>query len=256
MWLDDVQVLLRVYLRNTDKYRRLSATDSLVERARRHGVAGATVVRGIFGVDKAGDLLEAWPWSVVQPAPVVVEFVDEPGVVGSFLSVIAEVAPNALITAQEVVVRLYRRRQKALATVTRQECGASDLGTPPWPDGEPTPAIPFSEPGQLLRVFMRGDRYPRRRAAVPRGCLAGSGIATGLGHGVPGRGWVRDHRVRACRQAFRRAGRASPRRRNPGQGQKRAGAAALLRRSSGGRDHHAGRCGFRRRLMLPARLGS
>jgi hypothetical protein len=69
MWFDDVQVLLRVYLRNTDKYRWLSATDSLVERARRHGVAGATVVRGILGVDQAGDLLEARPWSVVQPAP-------------------------------------------------------------------------------------------------------------------------------------------------------------------------------------------
>jgi PII-like signaling protein len=194
MWFDDVQVLLRVYLRNTDKYRWLSATDSLVERARRHGVAGATVVRGILGVDQAGDLLEARPWSVVQPAPVVVELVDEPGVVGSFLSVIAEVAPNALITAQEVVVRLYRRREKALATVTRQECGASGLGTPPWPDVEPTPAIPFGEPGQLLRVFMRGtdthDGELLSRAAVLRARelqLAWAAVFRGVvGYGTAG----------------------------------------------------------------------
>lgn len=35
MRLEDQQILLRVYLRNTDQYRWLSATDTIVERARR-----------------------------------------------------------------------------------------------------------------------------------------------------------------------------------------------------------------------------
>jgi PII-like signaling protein len=156
MRLEDVQVLLRVYLRNTSKYRWLSATDTLVERARRQGVAGATVMQGILGVDRAGELLEARPWSIVQPAPVVVELVDEPQVIGSFLPVISEVAPSALITAQEGYVRLYRRSRAALATVAGQEPEVRSIDVPLWPDREAISPVRLREAGELLRVFIRG----------------------------------------------------------------------------------------------------
>lgn len=170
---EDIQILLRVYLRNTDKYRWLSATDTLVERARRHGLAGATVVRGIFGVDRAGELLEARPWAIVQPAPIVVEFVDEPEVLSSFLPVVSEVAPKALITAQEAHARFYRRRPRAVAAVTGRMDSAAGLDVPPWldsPEGSLTAEL--DEAAQLLRVFTRGtDTYgdePLFRATVLR----------------------------------------------------------------------------------------
>jgi hypothetical protein len=157
MRLEAVHVLLRVYLRTTDKYRWLSAADTLVERARRHGVAGATVVRGILGVDGAGELLEARPWAIVQPAPVVVEFVDEPEVVASFLPVISEVAPNALITAQVAFARFYRRRARATAAVTNRVDSRNSFDTPHWLDTpERSLTADFGEGGQLLRVFARG----------------------------------------------------------------------------------------------------
>jgi PII-like signaling protein len=170
---EDVQVLLRVYLRNTDKYRWLSATDTLVERARRHGVAGATVVQGIFGVEGAGELLEARPWAIVQPAPVVVEFVDEPEVVSSFLPVLSEVAPKALITAQVAYARFYRRRPRAVAAVAERVDTESSHDIPRWLDSpERNLTAELGEAGQLLRVFTRGtdtsEDEPLYRATVLR----------------------------------------------------------------------------------------
>jgi PII-like signaling protein len=194
MRLDDLQVLLRVYLRNTDKYRWLSAADILIERACRHGVAGATVMRGIFGVDRAGKLLEARPWSIVQPAPVVVEFVDEPQAISSFLPVVFDVAPRALITVQEVYARLYRLNRKALATVAGQEKEAGSLDMPLWPDTAEIASLKLGEAGQLLRIFIRGtdthDGEPLHRAAVLRARELGLAWAA-VFRGVMGYGFAR-----------------------------------------------------------------
>ena len=46
------QVLLRVYLRNTDKHGWFTSTvaETLVSRARSAGLAGGTVLRGVFGL--------------------------------------------------------------------------------------------------------------------------------------------------------------------------------------------------------------
>ncbi len=67
MKLEGEQTLLRVYLRNTDKYGLWrSAADTLVSRARQQGLAGATVLHGVFGLDAAGQLLESGRWSLVE----------------------------------------------------------------------------------------------------------------------------------------------------------------------------------------------
>ena len=83
MKLEGEQVLLRVYLRNTDKYGWWrSAGDTLVQRARTQGLAGATVLRGFFGLDIDGHLLEESLWSVAERRPVIIEFVDTPRAIG------------------------------------------------------------------------------------------------------------------------------------------------------------------------------
>jgi len=67
MKLEGEQVLLRVYIRNTDKYGWWrSAGDTLVSRARQEGLAGAIVLRGFFGLDADGHLVEQSLWSVAE----------------------------------------------------------------------------------------------------------------------------------------------------------------------------------------------
>src|SRR5436190_21278026 len=97
MKLEGEQTLLRVYLRNTDRHGWFSppAAEALVQRARKEGLAGATVLRGFFGLDVSGQLLESTHWSLVDHAPVIVEFVDGPKSIGRFLTNVAEIIHEA-----------------------------------------------------------------------------------------------------------------------------------------------------------------
>src|SRR5262245_29741126 len=110
MRLEGEQTLLRVYLRNTDKRGWFSppAAAELVRRARRDGLSGATVLRGIFGLDVASRLLDGSAWSLVEHVPVIVEVVDGARAVGGFLAAVAEVVPEGLATLERAHVLLYR----------------------------------------------------------------------------------------------------------------------------------------------------
>ena len=157
MKLEGEQVLLRVYLRNTDKKGWFSppAAEDLVQRARAAGLAGTTVLRGFFGLDVSGQLLETGRWSLVEHVPVVVEFVDGPQAIGRFLSVVGEVVEEGLATLERAHVLLYRQGQQAAAEARRHLAvpgPITPLSTLPSP--EEFPAMKLSENGQLLRVFI------------------------------------------------------------------------------------------------------
>jgi PII-like signaling protein len=157
MKLEGEQTLLRVYLRNTDRHGWFSGTaaEDLVSRARSAGLAGATVLRGIGGLDVAGNVLEPSAWSLVERVPVIVEFVDAPDRIGPFLTVVAEVVLEGLATLERAHVLLYRRTKQGA------ERAASRLGVPgpitplsTLPSSQEYPAMKESETGQLLRVFI------------------------------------------------------------------------------------------------------
>jgi PII-like signaling protein len=157
MRLEGEQTLLRVYLRNTDKRGWFSppAAEELVRRARRDGLSGATVLRGIFGLDVAGRLLDGSAWSLVEHVPVIVEVVDSARAVGGLLAAVAEVVPEGLATLERAHVLLYRQG-RAAADRARMRLDVpgpvAPLSTLPSP--EEFPAMRLSESGQLLRVFI------------------------------------------------------------------------------------------------------
>ena len=156
MKLEGEQVLLRVHLRNTAKYGwwRIAA-DTLVDRARKEGLAGATKLCGFFGTDINGNLLDTHVWSVVEHQPIIVEFVDSPQVIGKFLSTVAEVVPEGFATLERGHVLLYRSDHLAMTPTTRrlQVPGqVPDLSTLPSP--EEFPIMKTGETGQLLRIFI------------------------------------------------------------------------------------------------------
>jgi PII-like signaling protein len=157
MKLEGEQVLLRVYLRNTDKSGWFSppAAVSLVQRAKSSRLAGATVLRGFFGLDVTGQLLQSSAWSIVEHVPIILEFVDGPQAIGQFLSVVAEVVQEGLATLERAHVLMYRNSQKGLDRARRHLSVPSSivpLSTLPSP--EEFPIMQSSETGQLLRVFI------------------------------------------------------------------------------------------------------
>jgi PII-like signaling protein len=161
MKLEGEQVLLRVHLRNTDRHGWFSgpAAEVLVSRARSARLAGATVLRGICGLDVRGQLLgERSAWSLVERVPVVVEVVDGAAAIGNFLPVVAEVVAEGLATLERAHVILYRHSAAGAERARMRldvPCPIVPGSTLPSP--EEFPAMKSSETGQLLRVFIGED---------------------------------------------------------------------------------------------------
>jgi PII-like signaling protein len=154
MKLEGEQTLLRVYLRNTDKQGWFAppAAEMLMQRARRDGLAGATVLRGLLGLDITGRLLESHAWSLVDHVPVIVEMVDAPQAIGRFLAVVEQTVPEGMATLERAHVVLYRHGGSRAARCLEVPAPITPLSTLPSP--EEFPAMRLSENGQLVRVFI------------------------------------------------------------------------------------------------------
>jgi PII-like signaling protein len=196
MKLEGEQTLLRVYLRNTDKYGWSSAGDTLVERAKSKQLAGATVLRGICGLDSEGQLLETGRWSMVEHVPIIVEMVDHPHTIGGFLADVDEIVPQGLATLERAHVLVYRAKRAGADTAAMRmdvPGGVTPLST--LPSREEFPAMHLSEEGQLLRVFCgESDAWqnqPLYRAVVLKAKelgLAGATVLRGpMGFGANSR---------------------------------------------------------------------
>ncbi|MCI0684942.1 MAG: DUF190 domain-containing protein [Gemmataceae bacterium] len=196
MKLEGEQTLLRVWLRNTDKHGWSAASDLLVERAKRRDLAGATMLRGILGLDSTGSLLEGGRWALVEHVPVIVEFVDHPRRIGAFLSDVAEVVPEGLATLERAHVLLYRHHRAAAdRAAIRLDLPGPITPFSTLPSPEEFPVMKMSEEGQLLRVFIgESDTWqgqPLYRAIVLKAKelgLAGATVLRGpMGFGANSR---------------------------------------------------------------------
>lgn len=155
MKLEGEQVLLRAWLRNTDQQWLQTAAEALVERAQRDGLAGATLLRGICGLDLNGELLGTGTWSLVEHVPVIVEIVDSAALITPFLSTLGEIVSEGIVTLERAHVLLYRHRASGAEKAQRRlqvPRPVADLST--IPTAEDIPIMKLSEQGQLLRVFI------------------------------------------------------------------------------------------------------
>lgn len=193
MRLEGEQTLLRVYLRNTDKYGWWrQAADTLVARARKQGLAGATVLQGFFGLDIDGHILEQHLWAIVEHRPVIIEFVDTPQAIGRFLAVVQEVVLEGMATLERGHVLIYRHEGLPATKLAEQlavPASVPQFSTLPSP--EEFPAMTLSENGQLLRIFIgesdTWEHEPLYRAIVMKAKELGLAGATVL-HGAMGFG--------------------------------------------------------------------
>jgi PII-like signaling protein len=157
MQLEGEQTLLRVHVRSTDKpgWFSTSAAEALVSGAKSQGMAGATVLQGIMGLDVTGHLLESSRWSVTECLPVIVEFVDSPNAIGRFLPTVTKIVKEGLATLERGHVLLYRQSHAAELRARMRLAvpgPVEPLSTLPSPDE--FPIMKSSEDGRLLRVFI------------------------------------------------------------------------------------------------------
>ena len=99
---------LRVYIGESDRCNGKSLYVAIVQAARKHGLAGATVARGIMGFGARSVVHKQHLFSLSQDAPVVVEIVDTDEKIQAFLPILDGMIQDGMITTSEVEIVRYR----------------------------------------------------------------------------------------------------------------------------------------------------
>jgi len=105
--------LLRIFIGENDKHEGRPLYEWIVLRAREHGLAGATVLRGLEGFGASSRLHTAKLLRLSADLPIVVEIVDTREKIESFVPTIDEAVREGLATLEKVEIRFYRSRKAA-----------------------------------------------------------------------------------------------------------------------------------------------
>lgn len=110
MKLPEESELLRIFIGESDKFEGRPLYQAVVEEARRRGMAGATVLRGLMGFGATSRLHTIKVLRISEDLPLVVEIVDKPERIEAFLPELERMAPEGLVTIEKVRVISYRGR--------------------------------------------------------------------------------------------------------------------------------------------------
>jgi PII-like signaling protein len=106
--LDGSQVLVRIFLGESDQYHHVPLTRALLERLRREGFAGATLFHGVAGFGASSVIHTASLLELSRDLPVLIEVVDDEAHVDKLLPILDEmVTGGALVTVERVRVVKY-----------------------------------------------------------------------------------------------------------------------------------------------------
>ena len=105
--LDGEQVLVRVFVGESDKWRHQPLSIALVERLRREGFAGATVFHGVDGFGARSVLHTSQILRLSEDLPVVIEIVDSREHVDRLIPILDEMVTEGLVTLETVRVLKY-----------------------------------------------------------------------------------------------------------------------------------------------------
>lgn len=104
--------LLRIFIGETDKHEGKPLYEWLLKEAKKAGLAGATVLRGIAGFGASSRIHISKILDLSTDLPIIVEIVDELEKIEAFLPVIDGAINEGMATVEKVHIRLYRSRSK------------------------------------------------------------------------------------------------------------------------------------------------
>ena len=106
--LDGDQFLVRIFLGESDRFHHAPLSRALLERLRREGFAGATVIHGIAGFGASSVIHTASLIELSSDLPVLIEVIDDQQHVDRLLPILDEmVTGGALVTVERVRVVKY-----------------------------------------------------------------------------------------------------------------------------------------------------
>jgi len=103
---------LRIYISSTDKFKHSPLYEVIIYTARAYGITGATVLRGIMGYGASSEIYSNKLWEISEKLPLIVEIIDEPGKIDSFIEsirpVFDETGKGHIITVEETTIVIHK----------------------------------------------------------------------------------------------------------------------------------------------------
>jgi hypothetical protein len=112
MQLPEQATLLRLFIGEGARHAHQPLYEAIVTKAREHGLAGATVLRGLLGYGPSSVLRTAKLLDLSTDLPMVVEIVDTEDKIQGFLPVLEGMMGSGLVTLEKVRVLQYGRPRK------------------------------------------------------------------------------------------------------------------------------------------------
>ncbi len=104
--------LLRIFMSNTDKFGNEPLYEFIVYEAKKNGMAGATVLKGVMGFGGSSKVNSLKFWEISEKLPVVIEIIDDAEKIERFFKTIKphfdKIEKGFMITIEKVNVVLYK----------------------------------------------------------------------------------------------------------------------------------------------------
>ncbi|HEX9890559.1 MAG TPA: DUF190 domain-containing protein [Actinomycetota bacterium] len=104
--------LLRIFVGESDSWHGKPLYQAIVERVRKEGLAGATVLRGIEGFGADSRLHTARILRLSEDLPVVIEIVDSDERIRPIIPILDEMVSEGMVTLEKVEIIAYRGSEK------------------------------------------------------------------------------------------------------------------------------------------------
>jgi PII-like signaling protein len=100
--------LLRIFIGESDRWEGKPLYEAIVETARRQGLAGATVIRGIEGFGADSRMHTTKILRLSEDLPIIIEIVDKADRIQAILPTLDDMVSEGLITLERVHIIAYR----------------------------------------------------------------------------------------------------------------------------------------------------
>ena len=105
--------LLRIFIEESNRHEDKPLYEWLVHKAKEHGLAGATVLRGLMGFGTHSHIHTSRILRLSMDLPIIVEIVDTPEKIQDFLAFIEPVIKHGLVTLEKAEIHTYKSDPQA-----------------------------------------------------------------------------------------------------------------------------------------------
>lgn len=105
--------VLRIFVSSTDKFKSGLLYETIVFAAKRYGLSGATVLKGVMGFGSSSVIRSTRFWEITEKLPLVIEIVDEADKIEKFTQKILpwfdKISTGCLITSEKADIILFKQ---------------------------------------------------------------------------------------------------------------------------------------------------